>query len=641
MPDIYALQSIFNKGELTPKLHARTDLDYYRSGLSLCRNFHVLVHGGVSKRSGTAYITDSLRDQIGASQEHAHLLPFIFNQAQSYVLEFGDFELGFLSNGGVVESPPGTRYTIATPYSAAELGEIAGVQSADVVYLVHPNHPIQKLSRFAEAVWTLTAFNPENGPFLDVNVSDNALDPTGLGLPSITMSGGVNPYGLLNSDPNAYWYDNVTAAAVTFDLGAGGLVCAGYTITASHTQDQTKPTEYTQRNPRKWSFLGSDDLATWETLDRRVAETDWLPNELRSYYFTNDYSYRYYRLDIETNNGHQSWVVIGAMQLYLKGRAGNIDFDDTTGVNINDAGLDANDVGRQVRWQGKDGFWRYFTITGVASTTSASGDWEGFWEWNPAPGTLWSLAAFSKNSGYPRAVSLFQERLIFSGTVQQPRTVFMSVSGNYEDFTVPDPVTDTSPITVTLAGSRQDRIEWTREVEELLMIATSDGIASLGGTDTEILSITNIRQRKHAAFGAAAGLLPVRVGTILLFVGAKGRSLHELVYSAQANGYDAPAVSVLADHFYQSGVTDMDFAQSPNDAIYMSNGDGDIITLVYEREQKVVGHSLFEFGGGQVLSLTVVPEDNRDALYMVMRRTIDGTVRHYIERLQPAFNFGN
>ncbi len=640
MPDVYAIQSIFNKGELTPKLHARTDLEYYRAGLSLCRNFHVLVHGGVAKRSGTAYIANSLRDQIGASLDHAHLLPFIFNEAQSYALEFGDFELGFISNGGVVESPPATRYTIATPYAASELGEIVGVQSADVVYLVHPDHPIQKLSRFAEANWTLTQFDPVNGPFLDVNVSDNALTTTGLGLPAVTATGGSSPGNLLL--PNqAKWSGASDGATVTFDLGAGGLVCAGYTITSGRIEDVTKAIADAQKAPRKWTFLGSDDLATWVTLDRRVAETDWLPRELRAYYFTNDNSYRYYRIDIETNNGHKTTTVMAAVQLYLKGRAGNIDFDDTTGVNINDAGLDSDDIGRQVRWQGKDGFWRYFTITGIASTISASGDWEGFWEWDPAPGTLWSLTAFSKNSGFPRTVSLFQERLIFAGTAQQPRTVFMSVSGDYEDFAVPDPVTDISPITVTLAGSRQDRIEWSREVEELLMLATSDGIASVGGTDTEILSITNIRQRTHAAFGAAAGIQPVRVGTVLLFIGTKGRSLHELVYSAQANGYDAPAVSVLADHFYQSGVVDMDFAQSPNDSIYMANGDGDIIALTYEREQKVVGHSLFEFGGGEVLSLTVVPENNRDALYMVMRRTIDGTVRHYIERLQPAFNFGN
>ncbi len=635
---IHPAQTVFNKGELSPKLHARFDLEYYRAGLAACRNCYPLVQGGVLKRSGTRFVAPSLLDNIALGDSHAEFLPFIFSEEQAYVLEFGNLQLGFIALGGVVEESPGVRYKIATPYHANELKRLTGIQTADVVYLVHPDHPPHKLERKGETDWNLEPVEFVNGPWLDINVKNNSATTTGLARPGITIEGNSftspPPDRLLDKDPHLVGQGPAVDWSIEFDMGSG-IPCAGYALTASSDGHGISSMV------RKWAFQGRHTKNDeWVTLDTRVAEADWNFKEQRDYLFKNDEDYRYYRLIVEQVNGHASTATLGAIQLYLKKRAGTIEFANKENVNRGD-GLSQADIGRQIRWQGKDGFFRYFTIQGVVSDTHASGVWEGFWEWQADSSKTWALGAFSKASGYPRAVTIFQERLAFASTKQQPRTTFFSASGDYEDFQIPDPLTDEAPITVTIAGARQDRIEWIAEVERLLMVATSDGIVSIGGTDNAVIKPDNVQQRRHAQVGAAPDIPPARVGTVLLFAGFHRDKLHELQYSVDADGYDAPALSILSDHFYTSQIAHLVYAQNPHDLLIMPNGDGDLISLTYEREQRVVGHGLLEFEGGDVLTCAVIPEGNRDTVYVLVRRTIDGQVRHYVERIQKAFDYGD
>ena len=645
MPSIHSLQSVMNKGELTPKLHSRTDSPYYRMGLKECRNFYPLVQGGVTKRSGTRYVGRGLMSGLSTP---GVLAPFIFSEQQAYVLEFADRTLGFVYQGAPVMSAPGssTRYTIATPYAVSDLAGLDYVQSADVVYITHPNHPVQKLQRFGETNWTLTPYTPKNGPWLDVNVKDNPATATGLSVPPISASGNFSdnrsPSNLLSKQTDIYWRHDSVPTGITYDLGASGaLVCNGYELTGANPGWGAEETpRVVTTYPRKFRLLGSNNGTSWDVLDNRVAETDWQNSEERPYYFKNERAYRYYLLDIETRNGDRQITTLGCLRLSFAARPGTLAFNSVTNIN-NGAGFNANDIGRQIRWQGDDGYWRIFTITGVTSTTSVSGTWSGFWLWNAnVSNKAWQLGAFSKNSGYPATATIFQERLCFAATRQQPRTVFMSQSGDYETFEIPDPLTDSAPLTITLAGTQQDKIEWLRETEQLLMVGTTDGIASIGGAEDAAISSTNVQQRRHTGFGTAPGVPPVRVGSVLVFAGFHRNTLHELVYSAQNNGYDAPNMAVLADHIYAKKVNDTMFSQSPHDQIFLPLDDGNLAAMTYERAQEVVGNCVLEFPGAKVLSATVVPELGRDALYLLMARTIDGQSRQELERLEKPFDYG-
>jgi hypothetical protein len=51
-----------------------------------------------------------------------------------------------------------TPIEIATPYNESELFELKYTQSADVLYITHPNHPQKQLNRQTASTWTLTDF---------------------------------------------------------------------------------------------------------------------------------------------------------------------------------------------------------------------------------------------------------------------------------------------------------------------------------------------------------------------------------------------------------------------------------------------------------------------------------------------------
>ncbi len=62
-------------------------------------------------------------------------------------------------------------YEIATPYLTAELFDLKFAQSADVMYITHPNHEVEKLSRSGHTSWTLTDVDFTDGPYLDDNIT--------------------------------------------------------------------------------------------------------------------------------------------------------------------------------------------------------------------------------------------------------------------------------------------------------------------------------------------------------------------------------------------------------------------------------------------------------------------------------------
>jgi hypothetical protein len=69
----------------------------------------------------------------------------------------------------VVLTVAATPFEIDSPYLEAELFEIKYTQSADILYIAHPSHPIMKLSRLAAARWTLTELDFIDGPYDDIN----------------------------------------------------------------------------------------------------------------------------------------------------------------------------------------------------------------------------------------------------------------------------------------------------------------------------------------------------------------------------------------------------------------------------------------------------------------------------------------
>jgi hypothetical protein len=94
------IQTSFGSGEWAPKLRSRVDIQKYKSGAALLRNFYVdYSGGGASTRQGTKFIAQ-------CKTSGARLIPFQPSSTLSYVLEFGQNYIRFYSNGAAVLEAP-------------------------------------------------------------------------------------------------------------------------------------------------------------------------------------------------------------------------------------------------------------------------------------------------------------------------------------------------------------------------------------------------------------------------------------------------------------------------------------------------------------------------------------------------------
>jgi len=88
------IQRSFAGGEIAPSLYARVDQSKYATGLRTLRNFFVMRHGGAANRPGTQFV-----GEVKDSSKSVRLIPFIFNEEQTYVLEFGNSYMRVIQDG--------------------------------------------------------------------------------------------------------------------------------------------------------------------------------------------------------------------------------------------------------------------------------------------------------------------------------------------------------------------------------------------------------------------------------------------------------------------------------------------------------------------------------------------------------------
>jgi hypothetical protein len=310
-----------------------------------------------------------------------------------------------------------------------------------------------------------------------------------------------------------------------------------------------------------------------------------------------------------------------------------------TGIN-NDTGFQTTDVGRLVRF--RDG---YGEITARADTLNVTIEILVDMG-STSSSTDWNLGAFSDTTGHPSCVSFFEQRLVFAATLSQPQTVFFSKSGDYEnmDANIGGTVADDDAIIYTIASNQVNAIRF-MAASRTLIIGTAGGEFTVsGGGDNDAVTPTNILIKKQSNHGAA-NTDAIAVANATLFLQRAKRKIRELAYNFDVDGYIAPDLTILAEHVTNSGIVEMAYQEEPLAIIWCVRNDGELIALTYQREQEVVAWHRHVFGGafdsGKAVceSVAVIPtEDSEYELYMIIKRTINGATKRYVEYLN-TFNF--
>lgn len=222
------LQSVFNKGELSPRLKGRVDNQAYYKAYDVGENFIPFPEGSGTFRPGSVYV-----NEVKNSADDTIIVAFRFSTVQNYVIEFGDLYCRFYRNRGLVESG-GSPYEVVTPYAKEDLRDLYFFQSADVLYILHPEYQPRKLIRSSDTSWSLEAIEFIDGPYYPINSSVDTFaftDATNI----ITASASVFTSGDVGrsiriKDGSDWRYGTVdtynSATSVTITLSGTGDIAA-------------------------------------------------------------------------------------------------------------------------------------------------------------------------------------------------------------------------------------------------------------------------------------------------------------------------------------------------------------------------------------------------------------------------------
>ena len=245
----------------------------------------------------------------------------------------------------------------------------------------------------------------------------------------------------------------------------------------------------------------------------------------------------------------------------------------------------------------------------------------------------------------PSVVTFFEQRLVFGGSNNYPQTLWFSKNGNYTDFTVGTAADDA--LIYTIASNQVNAIRYL-SATRVLTIGTSGGEYVLTSTNDGPVTPTTTLIRKYSNYGSAA-IEPVQVADVTLFVQRGNRKLREFKFVGDVNtgGYNAPDMTILAEHITNGGITQMAYQQEPDSVVWCVRNDGTLLGMTYRREEEVVAWHKHVIGGafssGQAVveSIATLPTDTgEDELYMTVKRTINSVTKRYVEKLK-VFDFGD
>jgi hypothetical protein len=513
--------------------------------------------------------------EIKTSSLKTRLIPFEFSTEQSYALEFGNNYIRFYKDNGAVLEANKTITGITQANPGVVTSAAHGYSNGDTVVIT--------------GVVGMTQVN--NKRFKVASVA-------------------TNTFQLQDIDGN-----NVNTTSYTA-YTSGGIANRVYTLTTTYLTADLFEIKYAQS--ADVMYLCHPDYSVKKL--SRTGHTSWTITEV-------DFTDGPYLDDNTTAvTFHSSAHTVGTAR----------------DLTASAATFASTDVGRLVSFRTGYGEITAFTSSTAVTWTIIKDTGSG------SNSTDWALGAFSDTTGYPSCVTFYEQRLVFAGTTNQPQTLFFSRSGDYEnmDENRGGTVASDDAMIYTIASNQVNVIQ-SLKATRTLIILTSGGEFTLNSDSTgTAVSPTNINIKKQSNYGAS-NIDALSVGNATLFVQRAKRKLRELAYNFDTDGYVAPDMTILAEDVTLSGLDELTYQQEPHSIIWGIRGDGVLVGLTYQRSEQVVAWHQHKLGGsfgatahGIVESVISISGNSynrtdEDQIWVIVKRTINGTTRRYVEYFTP------
>lgn len=192
MARVSPITTNFTAGEVSPFFEGRVDIGRYRNGTRELTNFIVRPLGGIYRRSGTRFVAE-----VKDSSKLTIIHDFEFSLTQAYILEMGDLYFRVFRDGAFLSVEE------VTPYADTDLRQLRFAQSADKLFVVHPNFAPREIQRIADATWQIVFHDFEDGPYLPENETAITITPSATtGTVTLTASSAIFAATDVDSEAN-------------------------------------------------------------------------------------------------------------------------------------------------------------------------------------------------------------------------------------------------------------------------------------------------------------------------------------------------------------------------------------------------------------------------------------------------------
>lgn len=579
-------------GEIAPALYPRTDTSKFGSGARRVRNNLIMRHGGTLSRAGTSFV-----GEVKDSTKTVRLIPFVFNSSQTYVLEFGDLYMRVVKDGAQVTNTAQNitaitnastgvlTYSGADNFSNGDQVYISGIVGAIGSYLNGRTFKVANVN---------TGANTFELNYLD----GTAVNTTSMG--SYTSGGTI-----------AEIYTLTTTYAEA-DLPALRFAQSADVITITHPS--YAPRQLSRSADNSWSIANvsfgpsiSAPEATGASsgygANPETSATSWGVTAVSA---TGEESYAGGLADgNEPSSGSPQALewgnVSGAVEYRVYRRKYNLFCFIATVTNFQQPSLLSCE----------------FTDTGLTPDVDEN------------PPTNPQL--FGSSNNYPTACAYIQQRLFLGNSNTNTETVWASRIGQPTNFTFKLPLRDDDRLQFNLLGKKVNRIQHLLEVGKPLVF-TDNGVYTLEGNDAGTVTPAAVNPKLQSPFGAGT-LAPLVVGESALYVQARGKVIRDIGFDFQADGYRGNDLTVFSSHLFDAyTLSDWAYQEIPHSVVWIVRSDGTLLSLTYVREQEILGWAWHDTDG-TFENVCCVPEGTEDAVYAVVKRTINGSTKRYIERM--------
>jgi len=588
MAEFNFLKNDMTSGQVSPLLGKLSGNKRHANGLKSLQNMTILPQGGVTSRPGSKFIAE-----VKTSSQKTRMISFEFSTTQSYAIELGNQYIRIYKDSGqVLESDITiTGITQADPGVITSVAH--GLLNGDQVYLTE----IVGMTELNKTTLFFTVSNKTDDTFEIQDRDGTDVDTTGF---TAYTSGGV-----INR------IFTIVSPYVTADLFKLQFTQSADVITLTH--QNYAPRDLTRTSDTNWTLtpLMKDVDSPSATL--AIIDGPYLNEN------TTDTTV--------TTSGTDGSVTVTASAV--------------TGIN-SDTGFQTSDIGRLLRFHDGTDF-HYLEITARTSTTVVTATVVN----GPLGATTatkrWRLGSWSETTGFPRSVTYHQQRRVYASTREQIDTLWASAIDDFVDF-IPD-TADASAYNYTLASTKVNAIYWLASSTRL-RIGTEGGIWTLwGGSTTSSITPTN-KEADNENILRCKEVAPLHLGTATLYAQRSGKILRELVFSFEADALIAPDITIVSENILgdvgdltDEGIVDMAYQMEPVSTIWAVLDNGNLAGLTYLRPQDIVGWHIHKFGGTDVAveSVVSVPIQGQDRVWVIVKRTINGVTRRFIEHLDTQY----